>query len=663
MLNHVHSGLMRHIRPPLAARFSKAWLLLSVAGLAVAVSSAWAQQTPAPKAAQTSEAGRIEGLRSGRGIDGLRGALGQPTPSSRKTPLAKPVTLRPSEATSLPRGAKAAKPLKIADVKPTTPKAGEAESLADAIASALASNIEILIAEAQRDEALFGRSEARAALLPNVELNASRGRELTKPQGTIEPDTHTRSELAVALRQNVWDFGAATSTARSADFTAESADWAYRAQVDTVALQIASVFHDLLERQAIVTLAEGNVAAHETILKTVQSQREFGMVTGADVSRVEGRLNAARSELLDRRSAFEQARENYRRLLNRAPGRLVEPVNLDAALPKDIEEAVLELERRNPNVMRAKMLMRSLQRQRAAQRAGMLPKFDLEVQGAIRTNAGSDNGRNDEARAVIGMKVPLFDGGAKQAAVNRTSSRLRQAELQILRALRDAEQAIRNDYTALVAANDKVTTIEAEVAAAQNQATLYAEQFRSGNRSVFDLLDGQQSLFQAQVKRESNRKEKRLSGYRVLGTLGSLTSTLDIDRFGAPPMIGEDPQPDLAPLPSRHPAAALAPAPSRDKPQPQAAPTPTEHAKAPQRPKPAPARAAAAAKKEKKNTAAAKPPTSNPPKPAAPVTPLPAVVAQTKPAVTKPMPAKAPDNDLPIATAPRRSAGQIDGSR
>lgn len=659
---------MRDTRPPLAARRPKAWLLLSAAGLAVAMSSAWAQQGPAPRAAQASEASKMEAPRNGRGIDGLRGALGQPSQTSRKAPAAKPVTLRPSETTPLAKVAKVAKPLRIADTKPTAPKAGEGESLADAIASALASNTEILIAEAQRDEALYGRSEARAALLPNVELNASRGREVTKPQGAEDPKTHSRSELALALRQNVWDFGAATATARGADFTAESADWAYRAQVDTVALQIASVFHDLLERQAIVALAEGNVSAHDTILKTVQSQREFGMVTGADVSRVEGRLNAARSELLDRRSALEQARENYRRLLNRAPGQLVEPANLDAALPKDIEEAVLELERRNPNVMRAKTLMRSLQRQRAAQRAGMLPKFDLEVQGAVRTNAGSDNGRNDEARAVIGMKVPLFDGGAKQAAVNRTSSRLRQAELQIQRALRDAEQAIRNDYTALVAANDKVTTIEAEVAAAQNQATLYAEQFRSGNRSVFDLLDGQQSLFQAQVKRESNRKEKRLSGYRVLSTLGSLTSTLDIDRFGAPPVMGEDPQPDLAPLPSRHPAAALAPLPPRGKPKPETTPVSTAPVKAPPSKKPAPAQATIAAKEQAKKTAAAKPPTpSTPapstPAPASPAKPAPAATPQTKPAAVKPVPAAAPENDLPIATAPRRSAGQIDGSR
>lgn len=594
---------------------------MTVAGMALAMTSAWAQQSGAPASGASGTAARADGLRGATTIDGLRGALGARRDKVRAPAPSKPVSLRPAEAPATTNRASGHKVFKVADAKAPPPKPDAAETLADAVASALANNIEILLAEAQRDEALYGRSEARAALLPNVELNASRGRELTKPQGQVQPDTHTRSELALALRQNVWDFGAATASARSADFTAESADWAYRAQVDSVALQIASVFHDLLERQAIVARAEKNVAAHETILKTVQSQREFGMVTGADVSRVEGRLNAARSELLDRRSAFEQARESYRRLLNRAPGRLVEPDALDATLPKNVDEAVLELERRNPNVMRAKTLLRSLQRQRAAQRAGMLPKFDLEVQGAIRTNAGADNGRNDEARAMIGMRVPLFDGGARRAAVGRTSSRVRQAELQIQRALRDAEQAIRNDYSALVAANDKVATIEAEVAAAENQVALYAEQFRAGSRSVFDLLDGQQTLFQALVKRETNRKEKRLSGYRVLGTLGSLTSTLDIDRFGAPPALGEDPRPDLAPLPSQHPA----------RPTPIAAPKPKPAPAAPETPKGAQSPAVATA-------ATTTPASATPPKAA----------ASGAPAATV--------DDLPIATAPQRAA-------
>lgn len=401
------------------------------------------------------------------------------------------------------------------------------ETLSAAILSALEKNPEIQIAESQRDDALFGVDESRAALLPSVNLSASHGRERRTTQDEDEQSgLNTRTEITISLRQNVFDFGQAHETLRSSASVAESAEWGYRNQIDQVALRIAGTFHQLAERQNIVALAEQNLVAHEAILKTVQTQREFGLVTGSDVSRIETRLNAARSELLDRKSALDQAREDYRRLLNRAPGVVVAPEGVEDRIPPTVEAAIELLQDSNPQVMQARRMMESLEQQRAAQRAGGMPRFDLEVEGASRNNVGGETGRNEEARALLSMRMPLFDGGARQAAVSRLTARIRQSEFQVERTKRDAEQAIRNDYTALTAAKDKITTIEAEVTSAERLVALHQEQFKSGTRTVFDLLDSQQTLYTAKVKRESNRTEVRLSSYRVLGTLGSLVQTV-----------------------------------------------------------------------------------------------------------------------------------------
>jgi adhesin transport system outer membrane protein len=497
---------------------SPAMLASSLRGLS-STSPSWAGPAPAIvyAVAPPSTITANENVAPGASAPSDRLALGAVT-AARLLPAPVPLTLPSWTPAQFP-------PLR--NIQAAQPPAPIGETLTIAVRDALNANPEILIAEAKRDEARYGRGEARAALLPSVDLVGKHGSEALRPEGEDAFVEHTRSETSVNLRQNVWDFGAAWNSYRSADSTAQSEEWSYRAQVDGVALQIAGAFHDTLERQELVRLAEQNVAAHEQILATVQSQRDFGMVTGADVSRVEGRLNAARSDLLDRRSALAQAKENYRRLLNREPGPLATPPSVDAALPLSVDDAIAELQKRNPNVMRALMLRRALQQQRAAQRAGFLPRIDLELEAASRENAGSENGRNEEQRAMLAMRVPLFDGGARQASTGRTAARIRQAEFQVQRTLRDAEQAVRNDYSALQAAKDKISAIEAEVAASERLTALYAEQFKTGSRSVFDLLDGQQSLYTALARRETNRKEVRLSGYRVLATLGSLFPTIE----------------------------------------------------------------------------------------------------------------------------------------
>lgn len=422
------------------------------------------------------------------------------------------------------------------------PDGSLAETLASAVQDALQQNPEIQIAQAQWEDARFGVQESRSALLPSVDVSAARGHERTAPEAGDQSD-HSRSEMSLSVRQNVYDFGATRGAVRSADRVAASAEWAYRARVDTVALEIAEAFLQVLEQDSIVTLAEQNLAAHERILQTVRTQQEFGLVTGADVSRVDARLNAARADLLDQRSALEQARENYRRLLNREPGPLAEPARVEGLIPPTADEAVAMLDERNPQVLQARLLLDSLDEQRGAARAGYLPRFDLELSASSRDNAGGEVGRNEESRAMINMRMPLFDGGAREAAIGRISARIRQAEFEVERAERDAEQAVRNDYSALSSAWEKVDAIEDEVAAAERLVELYDEQFRQGARSVFDLLDGQSTLYQAQVRRESNRTEMRISGYRVLRTLGSLFDTITMPPAAIPQLNRPTPRP------------------------------------------------------------------------------------------------------------------------
>ncbi len=432
-----------------------------------------------------------------------------------------------------------------------------AETLAMAVADALEQNPEIQIAAAQRDDAHFGVQEARAALLPTVDLQAANGHERTSSESGDTSD-HTRSEVLLSVRQNLYDFGVARNNLDSAGSVADSADWAFRAQLDAISLEIAQAFLQVLERQSVVALSEQNLASHDAILETVRTQQEFGLVTGADVSRVEARLNAARADLLDQRSALAQAQENFRRLLNRAPGMLAEPVRVEALIPVNADDAVSLLDEMNPAVMQATLLLESLEEQRDSQRAGYMPRFDLEVTSSARENAGGSNGRSDEARAMINMRMPLFDGGAREAAIGRVNSRIRQAEFEVERARRDGEQAVRNDYTALSAAREKIDAIEGEVAAAERLVQLYDEQFRQGSRSVFDLLDGQSTLYQAQVRRETNRTEMRLSGYRVLRTLGILFETITTPASQIPQLEGPTPAPRPIDAPASSASAAAA---------------------------------------------------------------------------------------------------------
>lgn len=417
-----------------------------------------------------------------------------------------------------------------------TPRADmPVESLGDAVAEALKQNPDIQIAYARRDDAKWGIAEARAATLPRVDASAGIGPNLNGdgPNGEHR-DRHY--EASITAHQNVFDFGTTLNDIRRARAAYQAADWNARGQIEEVSLQIAESYLTMLERQRLVELAENAISEHQRILKMVDTQRGLGLVTGADVNRVQSRLDNVKSQLLDRRSEFDQARESFRRLLGRAPQRVVDVPAPDKVLPATADAAAAMVEDHSPRVMQAELERRSVERQLASHKGSYFPKLGLEAQASYRDDVLVDVNRRKDYRAVAIVNYNIFNGGADRAVAKRIEARVTESAFQVDKARREADQDIRNDFSALKAAQDKVATIDSELGAAQKVADSYVEQFKTGSRTAFDLLDSQQALFTSRANRITNGTKLTLQGFRVLSRLGMLFETLT----GAPsqPVVG-----------------------------------------------------------------------------------------------------------------------------
>ncbi len=399
------------------------------------------------------------------------------------------------------------------------------EALAESVQAALTANPEVQIAKAREDDARYGVNEARAAYLPRVDIAASTGPEYTVPDGNDEVYAR-RGDASITSRQLLWDFGLTINDIRRARKVFEAASEATRERVEDISFQISTSYVGVLQRQRLVELTKDNVIAHEKILRIVTTQKELGLSTGADVSRVDSQLSRVQSALLDRQSELEQAKETFRRLTGRLPGSLMEPPLPDAVLPMDADAAAALIGERNPKLKQVLASRASIERQLASNNANFLPRLELEVQGNYKNDIQGDTNRNMDARALVQMRYNLFNGGADKAVSNRLKARIREQDFEVERVKREVEQDVRSDFSALRASRDKVSRISSEVESAAKVVDLYLEQFKTSKRSAFDLLESQQSLFGARSTQIGNQYQSLLSGYRVLQKLGLLFTTI-----------------------------------------------------------------------------------------------------------------------------------------
>jgi outer membrane protein, adhesin transport system len=399
------------------------------------------------------------------------------------------------------------------------------EALAESVQAALTANPEVQIAKAREDDARYGVNEARAAYLPRVDISASTGPEYTVPDGNSGV-YERRGDATITSRQLLWDFGLTLNDIRRARKVFEAASEATRERVEDISFQIATSFVGVLQRQRLVELTQDNVKAHEKILRIVSTQKELGLSTGADVSRVDAQLSRIQSTLLDRQSELEQAKETFRRLTGRLPGSLMEPPLPDAVLPMDADAAAALIAERNPKLKQVIASRASIERQLSSNNANFLPRVELEVQGNYKNDVQGNTNRNMDARALVQMRYNLFNGGADKAVSNRLKARIREQDFEVERVKREVEQDIRSDFSALRASRDKVSRINSEVESAAKVVELYLEQFKTSKRSAFDLLESQQALFGARSTQIGNQYQAMLSGYRVLQKLGLLFTTI-----------------------------------------------------------------------------------------------------------------------------------------
>lgn len=401
------------------------------------------------------------------------------------------------------------------------PPAGAVESLRDAIVASLKQNPEIQIAVAQQDDALYAVDEARAGYLPRVDIQAGWGREYAQAASQASTERY-RTEATITLNQNIWDFGVTTNDIRRARATYRSAQWGTRERIEAISYDITNAYLAVLLQQKLLELTENEIAATKKIVRIVTIQKDLGLTTPADVGRAQTRLENVQSLLLDRKSALQQARSAYKRLTNHMPGVVKDLPLAGNTLPESVEGAIDMMESHSPRLAQAVEIRRSLDRQYDSQSGTFFPRVGFQVQGNRREDVLGKTGIANDARAMITLSYNLFNGGADLALKRRIGARLRQADYELDRRRREVEQDIRIDYESLNAAREKIATINAEIDAAQRVADLYKQQFREGRRTVFDLLDSQQVLFNARNSQYANEISMRAAEYRVLQKLGGL---------------------------------------------------------------------------------------------------------------------------------------------
>jgi outer membrane protein len=162
-----------------------------------------------------------------------------------------------------------------------------------------------------------------------------------------------------------------------------------------------------------------------------------------------------------------------------------------------------------PDVEAAKENLKVVKAELLAAEGGYAPTLSLQGDYILKRqgNGNTDNPRWD---AFINASLPIFTGGQTEGRVREYKSKVRQAELQIRRTLRSAQEEIRQSFTAYHNALKQDAAYQKALAAAEKSHRAQEADYRLHLTNIVQYLQSLTDLEQARLNAAKSRYQWRI---------------------------------------------------------------------------------------------------------------------------------------------------------
>ena len=422
-----------------------------------------------------------------------------------------------------------------------------AATLEDAVRQALTTNPQLTGAAAAVRAAGHDVREARAGYLPSVDVDARFGEEhsnIKQLNRRNNDDDLWRRESGLTVTQLVWDGMATASEVQRRAALLNSAEHSLQDTQNALAFKAVEAYVDVLRNRDLVDLARANVKSHDEVLRNVDAKSGSGVGNKADVAQARVRLALAMSTLTARQGGLHEAEARYVRTIGDAPGELAKPNAVASGLVKDgmvdpndlataTDAAQEEAITQHPAVMRSKADVEAALAIIRAAHAGYQPRLDL--QGSLRRDGevGGITGNRNTGSLMLVARWNLYRGGADRAQSLSAAERKTEADSKLDDTFRSIAENVAIAMESRATSESRLIHLQQYVDASQGTLDAYRAQFEISRRTLLDLLNAEDELFNARSNLASGTYDDLTNVYFVEASKGILAGKFGVS--GAEP--------------------------------------------------------------------------------------------------------------------------------
>jgi len=371
---------------------------------------------------------------------------------------------------------------------------------------------------------------ARAGFMPVIDLDAALG-----PEDALNPITRfrttqlSRKEFGVGLRQMLFDAFGTLNDLKRAKYKTVADAYAVAGSSNDQAILAIEAYLDILQNRRLVQIARDHLRRIVAIYNLVKTRHEAGLARKADLYQGQSRVQLARTNLFTIQNDLYDALTAFKRVTGMKPKGLVMPKDVPMKrLPRTLRISIEQAIDANPKLKSALADVAEAEYQYRASKSVNFPRVDF-IAGLDRdTNVGGLPGPNEATFFLFRLSYNLFNGFGDISRQRENAYEVDQAADIRNRTLRELIESIRFAWYSILTTNERVPALALRKRAAFGTVKLYKEQFKLGRRTLLDLLDSENELFNSRVSYTREKYLLEISKYRLLENLNQLLPYLNV---------------------------------------------------------------------------------------------------------------------------------------
>ena len=395
--------------------------------------------------------------------------------------------------------------------------ASNASTLEEVVARTVITHPEVQARFQDFQSSLEGQNVARGALLPEVNVQGWVGQEWRGNSGDYSSTNWSRTGYSVQLRQLLFDGFHTINNVKQLGYEKLSGYYELLATVDQLALEAVNAYLDVQRYREMERLAQENYQLHNGTLERLRERSQSGVGRGVDLEQAFGRLALAQTNLMTESNNLNDVTQRYRRITGEFPPPVLTPVpDVSNLLPKDAENFLGSL-KANPSLLSKQALVQASQAGVAAAKGLHSPTLEFRAStGKDRDQPDTPYGNAHRSNVQLVLSYNLFRGGADAARVRQTAAQSYAARDVRDYTCRNVQQELAIAWNSIMKLREQLPFLREHEAATSKVRLAYMQQFQIGERTLLDLLDTENELFDSRRALVNAQYDLKKAEYRWL---------------------------------------------------------------------------------------------------------------------------------------------------